>query len=69
MEDALDKFINKNSHKAKDYLSIIGGMMSDGRYGFAQSTLLGIYDSIEETGTVSDGQMRAVDNIKYSVKN
>lgn len=70
MEDALDKFINKNSDKVEEYQAIIGRMMSDDRtYGFAHSTLSGIYDAIEETGTITDGQIRAVDNIKKSVKN
>ena len=70
MEDALDKFINKNSDKVEEYQSMIGRMMSDDRtFGFAQSTLAGIYDSIEATGTITDGQMRAVDNIRNSVKN
>ena len=47
-------------------LDEIDTMLGDGRYNFAASTLKGIAESVERTGTVSVNQHRAVENIRSS---
>jgi hypothetical protein len=49
------------------FLAQIEHMRGLHRYGFADETLRGIYDSVEETEHVTDGQRRAIVNIRDSV--
>jgi hypothetical protein len=54
----------------QDYLDEITEMLEDGvRYAWAESTLSGIYNTISQTGRVSDGQINAITNIKASATN
>ena len=45
-------------------LDEIDSMVSDGRWFWAQDTLLGIAHSVSTSGTVSVNQHRAVENIR-----
>lgn len=64
-EDVLSKFLNKKGSRAIEYRDIIEGMMGDyGSYHYAEDTLLGILDYIEEVGDITDNQIFAVNNIR-----
>lgn len=63
--DALEQFINKNSKRAEEYREIIEDMMGEhSRYGYAEQTLLGILDYIDEENNITDKQVEAVENIR-----
>lgn len=62
--NALDSFLNKNSRRAKAYTEAIEEMMGDSRWRYAESTLLGILQYIEDNDSVTDAQMQAVENIR-----
>lgn len=63
-QNVLDQFINKNSKRASEYMAKIEEMMGQHHlYGYAESTLIGIYDYINENNTITDKQCQAVDNI------
>jgi len=65
MEDALSKFINKKSDRAKKWKDIIDEMLSDNfSYRYAEDTLVGIYEYIEENNDVTNVQITAVENIR-----
>jgi len=65
MSDALQEFLNKNSKRAEEYQEVIEGMMGDWeRYGYAQSTLIGILEFIDEHNSITDNQVQAVENIR-----
>lgn len=69
MSDILSSFINKKSSLAKRWKEIIDEMVSDGRYAYAEETLVGIYEYIEENNDVTDAQIQAVKNIKDKPNN
>lgn len=48
-------------------LATIDDLSSDERYEFAEETLGGIYDWVEENGHVTEKQIQAVSNITNSV--
>jgi len=48
----------------ESYVDKIEGMISDGEYKWAEDTLSGILEWVEENGHITDKQMRAVDNIE-----
>ena len=61
----LDDFIGDSREEVKSYMSTLEDMLSDyDRYGYAEDTLLGIYTHLESYGKISEGQIRAVENIK-----
>ncbi len=65
IEDVVGDFIQGKENRADEYIEIIGEMM--GRYddyGYAQQTLLGILDYIEENNNITDRQVEAVENIR-----
>src|SRR3990167_1160748 len=63
--NAIDEFLNKNSNKAKEYEEIIEDMLRDGlKYNYAESTLIGILEFVERENSITDAQIKAVDNIK-----
>lgn len=65
MSDALEQFLNKNSDRAKKWQRVIEGMLnSDGDYDYAEETLGGILEYIEENDTITDAQIQAVENIQ-----
>ena len=64
MNNVLDSFINKNSERANEYREIIEEMMGQGRYSYAEQTLLGILDFIEEEDNITDAQVQAIENIR-----
>ena len=51
------------------FLAMIEMMREQREYGFADDTLRGIYDTVEKTKTVTEGQHAAVLKIRHSVKN
>ena len=65
MDDLLQKFINKGKRRADEYSQIIEGMMGDySAYHYAEGTLLGILDYIEDNDAITDAQVEAIENIK-----
>lgn len=63
--DALNAFIKKNDDRAQKYLNLVEEMMGDyDSYGWAESTLIGIYDWIMEHNSVTDKQIQAIENIQ-----
>jgi hypothetical protein len=64
MSGVLEQFINKNSDKAEKWKDIIEEMFSSRRYDYADDTLEGIMDYIEENDSITDKQIEAVKNIK-----
>jgi len=52
----------------EQYLEIINEMLDDERYDFAADTLTGILEWVREREFITDGQKRAVDNIRYSIR-
>lgn len=66
-QDTIAAFLGKREDNAARYLEIIEEMLNDYEgYHWAESTLIDIYDFIEEHGYISEGQMTAVDNIRNS---
>lgn len=64
-ESVLDKFINKNATRGAIYMEMIEEMMGQPQlYGYAESLLVGIYDYIDKNNTITDGQCRAIENVK-----
>lgn len=64
----LDKFLAKHDDRAIKWTKIIEEMMGDFEtYGWAQDTLIGIYDYVLQNNTITDGQIQAVENIAASV--
>lgn len=65
MSNALEQFLDNGQTRAEEYREIIEDMMSDwSAYGYAEATLISILDYIEENDFITDGQVRAVENIK-----
>ena len=50
--------------QAIELLGRIDEMLEDERYEWAEGTLTGIRTTVERTGTVTEGQRRAIDNIE-----
>lgn len=67
VESVVDRFLSKKETRAAEYRELIEEMMGDySRYGWAESTLLGIYDFINETGCITEKQIEAIENIRRS---
>ena len=65
MNNPLEQFINKNAKRAEEYLEILSSMIGDpAYYGYAESTLLSIYEYIEEHNQITDKQVEAIQNIR-----
>lgn len=65
MNKELDKFLNRNIDDVLEIQRIIEEMLDEmDKYGYAEDTLRGIYDMVEETGAVTEGQRTAVENIR-----
>ena len=65
MSNELEQFINKNLARAEEYREIIEDLLGDyASYHYAEPTLLGILDYIEENDAITDAQIEAVNNIK-----
>lgn len=61
----LDKFLQKHDKNAEKYRSLIEEMLGDyERFNWAEDTLIGIFDHVMNTNTISEKQMQAVDNIR-----
>ena len=70
MDASLEQFINKNSTRAEEYKDVIEDMLASGnRYTYAESTLVGILEYIEENDNITDAQIRVVGNIKDEPSN
>lgn len=64
VSNILDRFVGAD--KAGEYMRLIEQMLDERQYQFASDTLRGIYESIETNGYITEGQMRAVENINNS---
>lgn len=63
--DPISQFLVKKDAKAIEYAQKIEDMLDDwDGYGWAESTLAGIYKYIEDTGNITERQMVAVDKIE-----
>jgi hypothetical protein len=66
-KSVVDLFLQKGEDRAAEYIDILESMLGDDyHYGFAYTTLLGIYDFIEKHGYITEKQVEAVDNIRKS---
>ena len=64
-DNPLEQFINKNSERAEEYREIIEDMMGDyDAYHYAESTLLGILEYIDENDPITAAHIQALENIK-----
>lgn len=69
-DNPLEQFLNKKAERAAKWREVIEDMLSSGlRYQYAEPTLLGILEHIEENGDISDAQIQAVENIKEKPSN
>ncbi|MEX2053937.1 MAG: hypothetical protein WD883_00055 [Candidatus Colwellbacteria bacterium] len=65
MDDPLKQFLSKGKARTEPYLELIDDLLNQyERYGYAGNTLMSIKEFIEESGTITDGQIRAIQNIK-----
>ena len=61
----VDVFIKKNQKLALKYLHIVEDMLGDNdSYGYAETTLAGIYDYIMFHKSITEKQIEAIGNIK-----
>lgn len=58
----------ERSAEARAFLDEISDLLGDRRYNWANETLSDIFDAVEGSLRVSDGQRRAVQNIRRSVE-
>lgn len=64
-EDVISNFIDKKKSLATEYIAIIEELMGDhDSYGYAESTLMSIYDYILENDNITQGQIEAIEHIK-----
>ena len=66
MSDVLSNFLKKKAGPVIEYREKIESMMSSGDYQWAEETLLGIYEFINERDMITEKQIQAVDNILNS---
>lgn len=66
MNNVLESFLNKNSDRAHEWQGVIEGMLNDdeGAFNYASDTLRGILEYVEESGTITDAQIQAIENIR-----
>lgn len=69
MSDVLAQFLEHKENNYQEYLNIISEMLSSGHYDYAEDTLVGIYEWVEEHETISQNQIDAVNNIKNKPRN
>lgn len=66
MNSSLSNFLGKKKDEYEVYHEKIVDMLGDQEgFGWAESTLAGILESIENKGQISEGQKQAVDNIYH----
>ena len=64
MNETISQFLNNHSKRAQEYVEIIENMMGEwNRYGYAEQTLVGILNYIDENNNITDAQVQAVENI------
>lgn len=65
MNKELDKFIHRNIDEIIEWQGIITDMLDEPhKYGYADDTLRSILYMMDETGNITDGQKRAIENIR-----
>lgn len=64
MNNVLEEFLEHKSEGSGHYLQIIDSMLGSNSYSYAEQTLVGIYEFIEEHGYITENQKHTVDNIK-----
>ena len=66
-QDVVSQFLSKGEIKAVEYIDIIEDMLGNYfTYGWAESTLVGIYEFIEKNGYITEKQIEVVENIRQS---
>lgn len=64
-QTVVQNFLEKREIKASKYIDILEDMLGDfDSYHFAETTLLGIYEFVEENGYITDNQIEAIQNIR-----
>lgn len=56
--------LSRQSLDVKHFLTHLADLIDDGTVKWAYSTLQGIYESVQQSGKVTEGQQRAVANIR-----
>ena len=65
MSNEIDKFLNRNVDKVAEWTRKLIDMIDrPDLYGYADDTLRSILAHMEDNGDITDGQMRAVENIR-----
>lgn len=65
MNEALGKFISQKQSKCEKYYHMIEEMLGDYKsYHYAEKFLVSVMDTIYENKTISEGQIKAIENIK-----
>ena len=66
-QNVVSQFLSKGETKAAEYIDIIESMLGNySAYGWAESTLVGIYEFIEKNGYITEKQIEVVENIRQS---
>lgn len=64
MSNEIDKFLNRNIDLILEQTQKIEDMLDTGNYRYADDTLRSILSHMEETGNISEAQIRAIENIR-----
>lgn len=67
MDGALRDFLIKKSRPAEKYEQMINQMLNDDRYQFAWDTLMDMYESVHDSGRISEKLAAAIDHIYQSI--
>lgn len=59
-----EREIREQNRDTRDFLYAVALMQESPRYRFAGETLEGIYTTVDHSGRVSEGQRRAINNIR-----
>lgn len=57
---------NATNEDPQSWLKLIEDMVDSGEFDWAEETLLGIGETIENSGRVTPGQIEAIENIRYA---
>lgn len=64
MNNVLEEFLEHKSEGSEHYLEMVDEMIGSGMYSYAEQTLVGIYEFIEEHGYITENQKHTINNIK-----
>lgn len=67
--DQVQRDARETARDLEDFLDDLEVMSEDSRYNFAMDTIAGIHQTVERTRVVTDGQRRAIRNIRDGGEN